>query len=214
MDFYEIAKIAAAVTSFVGGLVLIWRANKEIFFGSRNSLREEYKFAKTFFEDLDATPDMHPHARQKGFHAIAGTTSIPYKEIEFLLTFKNHESVLSDYVIARDLLIYTPGNSKYQIDFRPMYAKPSRRDRLQKLYLIGFGLSYAIAVLPLLGWTWKQLSIQFVFALAPVSVAFLFGTYHCAKASIKLKRAERLVSAQQFNPMPTDPKFSKFNLLS
>lgn len=87
-------QLATVTIAFVGGCGAMWRANKELFWGSRNSLREEYKFAKSFFDDLGKQPNMHPYARQKGLEAITGNPSLPYGVIEYLLTLHDPANVL------------------------------------------------------------------------------------------------------------------------
>lgn len=185
------------ISSFVIGWVVVWRANKELLLGRRNSLRDEYKFAKSFFEDLEVKePAMHLYVRQKGFQAIAGATHIPHTEIEYLLTFNDPVRVLNEYVVARDLLLHYPTAGRNQITFKSLYRTASRRKALLALYIAGFGLSYLVAVFPLFAWIWGKISLPLMISLMSASMPILIGTYFSARAAVKLRYAERLVKSQ------------------
>lgn len=197
MDIEIYLKVATVLVALLGGCVLMWRANKELFFGSRNSLREEYKFAKAFFDDLEKQPDMHPYARQKGFQAIAGDPLLPPKEIEYLLTLRDPASVLMDYVFAREFLEHLPTAGKHQITFKPQYSKASRRKTLRLKYATLFFASYLIAVSPILASSWGMISTPLSLRLLLFTLPFLGATYFAARAVLRIKRAELLVKNQQ-----------------
>lgn len=196
MDTELTIKIATVVIAFVGGCILLWRANKELFFGSRNSLREEYKFAKTFFDDLEKQPKMHPYARQKGFQGIAGNQSLSPKVIEYLLTLHDPATVLNDYAFSFKLLDHSVTAGTKQIKFKVAYSDESRRNRLKWYYVIVYAASYTIAISPILAGQWGLLSKSLSFGLLLVTLPFLLVTVASINASRRMHCAERLVKSQ------------------
>ena len=189
-------KIASTLTAIGVGCVLLWRANKELFFGSRNSLRDEYKFAKAFFDDLDKQPNMHPYARQKGLQAIAGNQSLPSGVIEYLLTLHDPASVLKDYVFARTLLEHFPTAGKKQISFKARYEKASRRKAFKIMYFSTYWISYFWAVSPILAMQWMRVSVELSMFLSLFTLPFLSVTLWSIRANIRMNRAESLVKNQ------------------
>ena len=68
LDYELLYKLA----TFLLGAIATWRVVVELIRGRHGSLRDEFKFAKEFLQELKADPDMHPFLKQKGFQAIAG----------------------------------------------------------------------------------------------------------------------------------------------
>lgn len=196
MDKDLFIKIATVVIAFIGGCILLWRANKELFFGSRNSLREEYKFAKAFFDDLEKQPKMHPYVRQKGFQGIAGNQSLSPTVIEYLLTLHDPATVLNDYVFSCKLLEHSPVAGTKQIRFKNAYSDESRRKNLKWIYVAIYGASYTIAVSPILAGQWGLLSKSLSFGLLLITLPFLAATVASIQASRRMHCAERLVNNQ------------------
>lgn len=70
------------------GVVGIGRIIYELISGVKTKLREEYKFAKEFLDQEDISK-LHPFTQEKGFQAIAGSTQVTQKEIEYILSLSN-----------------------------------------------------------------------------------------------------------------------------
>ena len=61
MGIEQILKIGA----FFLSAVATWKVIIELLRGRQGRLREEYKFAKAFFEHLQSEPNLHPFLKEK-----------------------------------------------------------------------------------------------------------------------------------------------------
>lgn len=199
-----IVKIAPIVITLFVGIVTMWRANKELSWGTKSSLREEYKFAKGFFDDLDKQPNMHPYARQKGLQAIAGNQSLPSSLIEYLLTLHDPARVLKEYVFARTLLEHFPTAGKKQINFKARYRKVTHRKAWKFLYFSIYWISYLWALSPIFALQWLHISIDDTVFFSCFTLPFLAATILSIRANVRIKRAETFVKTQQPSYSITD----------
>ncbi len=85
MEIETIIKILSVTIAIPGASKIIY----DISTGSKSQLREEYKFAKEFTEEIKNNPTLHPFAVEKGYHAIAGSTTLGSQEVAYLLSLKN-----------------------------------------------------------------------------------------------------------------------------
>jgi len=76
VEVETIFKLVTTTLGIFGAARIIY----EFSTGSKNKLREEYRFAKEFLRDIAQDPKLHPLAIEKGYYAIAGATSIKSKE--------------------------------------------------------------------------------------------------------------------------------------
>ena len=81
VDIEQILKIGA----FFLSAVATWKVIIELLRGRQGRLREEYIFAKAFFEHVQSEPNLHPFLKEKGYQAIAGDPTLTAAEIEYLL---------------------------------------------------------------------------------------------------------------------------------
>lgn len=100
MNFETIIKIIGLIAAIIGAAKIIY----EITTGRKSHLREDYKFAKEFLEDLKNNPNLHPFAVEKGYHAIAGSEIIDSEEISYILLLKNPGKSLRDYILSKKYL--------------------------------------------------------------------------------------------------------------
>ena len=104
MDTDQWKDVVPIITTIVFSASTLWLAIKQRIDGNKSARREEYKFAKVFFDDLKANPDMHPFARKKGFKAIGKNEDLPASVIEHLMTFQDPVTALNDYEVSRGYL--------------------------------------------------------------------------------------------------------------
>jgi hypothetical protein len=113
----------------------------------RGSLREEYKFAKEFFNDLGLAADSQPIVIERGYKAIAGTKALTLDEIKYILTLPNPDFAFFAYNNSRKLLVYQTDTK--QVEYRSRWmANTRKRVFLQYLSLAGYVCLALIAILP------------------------------------------------------------------
>ncbi|SFM63983.1 hypothetical protein [Rugamonas rubra] len=198
MDFDQGLKIATWIVLTVLGLVGVWFSTRQFTLGAKAANREEYKFAKSFFEDIKQNADMHPFARQKGYQAIAGSQSLPAPVIEHLMSLTDPVVALQDYVISKSYLKHVPGTSKRQLDFSGSpFATHERRQAWSLVYAAGFVVAYLVAVTPIIFWMIDKISSSVAIALMttifPVS---MYVAITLAREVRQIRAGMRLIQAQ------------------
>ncbi len=193
MGIEQILKIGA----FFLSAVATWKVIIELLRGRQGRLREEYKFAKAFFEHLQSEPNLHPFLKEKGYQAIAGDPTLTAAEVEYLLTMRNSPRALKDYVFGRKYLehLSTAGNS--QILFKKRYSKAWVVRTLAIYYYAQYFFLYLLAFSPLFFHGIATLfSTRTSVALAVSCAIFLPLALYSLVAGMRIVRAEELVSAQ------------------
>lgn len=118
MEFETVIKIIGAIVAIFGAGKIIY----DVTTGKKSRLREDYKFAKEFLEDLKNNPDIHPFAVERGYQAIAGSTSISSEKIAYLLSLKNPGKCLNDYVLSKNYLQLLSTNGDLCLTFAEKYS--------------------------------------------------------------------------------------------
>jgi hypothetical protein len=187
--------IFKAVTVIIGAIGA-WKVIYELSIGRRGRMREEYKFAKEF---LDQVKDggMHPFVREKGFQAIAGDARLRGEEVEYLLSLEEPARALKDYVIGRPYLEHV-GGEMVSIRFKGKY----QRTWYRKFRLYSSGSLYVVLVLlafsPLfLSKTMFKEPGQLLTALIVCFVAFVPNAWSALDSSMRIYRAGELVRNQR-----------------
>lgn len=193
LDLEQILKIGAFVLSaLVTVKVLI-----EFLRSRQGRLREEYKFAREFFEHLRQEPQLHPFLKQKGDQAIAGDPSLTAAEIEYLLTLQDSSMAMKNYVLGRRYLEHHSTAGHSQVVFKKKYSKPWVTSVLQRYYYAQYFFLYLLAFSPLLA---SSIAAYFnartAVALAVSVVIFLPTAIYSLLAAIKIGRAKELVASQ------------------
>jgi hypothetical protein len=193
LEFDIVIKIATFVLGAAGAAKLFY----DISIGRRSRLREEYKFAKDFLEDLKANLNMHPFVRDKGYQAIAGDDHLETEEIEYLLSLQRPDRALRDYVLGRPYLKHLPHVGNLQITFREKYSAPWARTWRKFMHAGLYFVFVFLAIAPLLlsKFLFKSLSD---ILLASAGCLVIFGPYAWSslKAAARIHRAEKLVQHQ------------------
>jgi hypothetical protein len=193
MNVEVFCKIAMVVVGIAGNVKFLY----DLWTGKRGRLREEYKFAKEFLTDV-MDKSMHPYLREKGYKTLAGDERLTGDEVEYLLTLKNSEQALKDYVLGRPYLRLLSKVGNLQIEFQEAYRNSWMRWVLKGLYLIAYCVLWLLASAPII--LSKSVSRHPTIVLATTAVTLtFFGPYAvlALKASVRIHRAEKLLSNQK-----------------
>lgn len=195
MDIEQILKIGA----FFLSAVATWKVIIELLRGRQGRLREEYMFAKAFFEHVQSEPNLHPFLKEKGYQAIAGDPSLTAAEIEYLLTMRNSPRALKDYVFGRKYLEHLSTAGTSQILFKKRYFKTWIVRTLAIYYYVQYFFLYLLAFSPLFFHGIATFfSTRTAVALAVSCAIFLPLALYSLVAGMRIVRAEKLVSAQLY----------------
>jgi len=199
MDTDQWIKVAPIITTIVFSASTLWLAIKQNLDGNKNARREEYKFAKIFFDDLKANPEMHPFARKKGFQAIGRNQDLPPSVIEHLMTFHDPVAALNDYEASRGYLQNAEEPESLQLSFAggSLWSTEKRRKFISVAYLICAIIFYFLAFTPwfllVTGKISMPVAINLIIVLLPIGITI---AVIAAREFIQLRRAMRLIQAQ------------------
>ncbi|MCI0919425.1 hypothetical protein JNA64_19890 [Pseudomonas stutzeri] len=211
MEIETIFKLVTAALGIFGVAKIIY----EFSTGSKNKLREEYRFAKEFLRDIAQEPKLHPLAIEKGYYAIAGTTSIKSKEIEYVLSLENPDTCLKDYTLSRQYLEHISQNGNFKIEFSQKYKSNFSRNWRKTVHVLVYFFGSFIALSPLLLFKPLGLNINQFMGLAIITMpVFGFFAFDSLKSFIKIKRGEKLVSSQSKHTKLIIVKNQSVNLMS
>lgn len=191
MEIGTIVKIIMAIGAMIGVAKIFY----ELSSSSKLRLREEYKFAKEFLADLDEEVPPHHLAVERGYYALAGTSSIHVSDIRYLISLSNPNKSLSDYALSRR---YVELNKKaHRIEFRSKYQNRFSRVWRKLYYLIIYTLASLLAMSPLLLTAPFNLGPKFML-LALVTVPSCgFFAFDALRSYMRIVRGEALVKEQE-----------------
>jgi hypothetical protein len=195
MELDSIIKISTLIVGAIGAAKIFY----EISIGKRIRMRDEYKFAKEFFSELETNKTLHPFAKEKGFQAIAGDDEVSYHEIQYLLTLKQPDLALRDYVLGRDYLQHLPHIGNQEITFKKRYQNVWLRRLLKTIYSGFYAVLVFFAFAPLLFSKFLFKDPTKISATAIIMCFAVFAPYawYALKAVKRIVRAEKLVMRQQ-----------------
>ncbi|VVP88551.1 hypothetical protein PS938_01354 [Pseudomonas fluorescens] len=191
MDAETIIKSLTAIIGVLGIAKIIY----EFSAGSKLRLRDEYRFAKEFLCDINQTPKPHPLAIERGYYAIAGTSSIKASEIAHLISLAGPDKSLKDYVLARKYVVLSEQNHK--IEFRKKYSGKWSRNWRKTLYLSVYFLASLLAVSPLILAKPLNLEPKFMLVTWVTAPCFGFFAFDALRNFIKIMRGEALINMQE-----------------
>lgn len=196
MNFDLVIKLA----TLLGGAVATWRVVVELLRSKHGHLREEYRFARDFINEVTANPKMHPFLKQKGYQAIAGDERLSAGEIEYLLTLNDSARSLKDYVLGKPYLEHLATSAGRQVVFKQKFG--SRWSRLSRkvlffiLYLLCYFAGFAPVALP----AFKAMQPAQALITFAFTAAFFFpASFLSLRAGVRIARAEVLVKNQHKN---------------
>jgi hypothetical protein len=193
MDYDLIIKIATVCIGLVGATKGLY----DLSIGRRSKLREEYKFAKEFFDFSNINKDIHPYLREKGYQAIAGDATMSGKEVEYLLSLNRPDQALKDYVMGRKYLEHLPSHGNLQIRFKEKYkSRWSRRWRMYSYLILYFTFAFA-GFAPLIFSSYFHMDLRNAMTAFAISVV-AFGPYALwfIRSAAKIYRSQKLVDNQ------------------
>jgi len=195
MDLDVIIKISTLLVGTIGIAKIFY----EILIGKRNRMREEYKFAKDFLDELEASKNIHPFVREKGYQAIAGDNQLGSDEIEYLLSLQQPDLALRDYVLGRKYLQHLPNVGNREIAFKKEYQRVWYRRLLTALYFGLYAILVFLAFAPLLfsKFLFKDPTKITLSAILMCFLVFVPYAWFALKAVTRIVRAEKLVNRQQ-----------------
>lgn len=201
MDTNQWLKVAPIVTTIIFSASTLFLSIRQYLDGNKNARREEYKFAKLFFDDLKQNPEMHAFARKKGFQAIGRNQALPPSVIEHLMTLRDPVAALSDYECSRSYLKNSDELGPRQLEFASkfLFATERRRNAVSAVYLLCAIIFYLTAFAPWILFTLKKIS--FALTINAMIVFFPIGimaTVVLLREFVQLRRAMRLVKAQNY----------------
>jgi hypothetical protein len=203
-----IATCASSIGAIVFGAFALRKTLHETPTFFHHRMREEHKFAREFLRELKADPQMHPHARTTGFHAIAGNSHDDTKLIEYLISLEFPARPLRQYSRGRSFLRHDPQDIAQQVKFKPKYESPQVRKRMRWwragwFFLFNFTWPLPL-LLPTVASMFKLNAAQVLAALAPALLLYeivtIGGFVISLNAVSKLSSAERLVKEQSSHP--------------
>ena len=198
--------IARACTLVIGGFASA-KIYHEIMVGRQSRMRDEYKFAKEFFVDLNSNPGINPFLREKGYQAIAGDKDLTANEISYLLTLQNPALALRDYVFGREYLEHLSNVENLQIVFKGKYQEPISRNWRKYTYIFFYAVFYSMSVaLFFVPKTTFSTFDDFLFLTFICLVVFGPIAWLFLREAERIKRAETLVKRQDKHTDNIDDK--------
>lgn len=193
MNWDLIVKLGGLAVAVISAGKLLY----DLMLGQAGRLREEYKFAKEFLQEVAQNKDLHPYAKEKGFQAIAGDSNITGIEIEYLLSLQSPVKALRNYVLGKKYLQHLPKAGNLQIAFKEKYQSTWAR-RWRKIYYLS--LYTLFASLSLAPWIFAKFLFEkpdqgwAMILLCPI--LFAPFAWFCLKDAARIFRAEDLVAEQ------------------
>ncbi|UUQ64865.1 hypothetical protein NLK61_27345 [Pseudomonas fuscovaginae UPB0736] len=191
MDWQIVLHLLAAVGAIAGAAKVIIDFST----GSKARLKEDYRFAKEFLHDFTNSEELHPLAIERGFYAIAGTTSIKATDIAHLVSLHEPHQRLKDYVLSRQ---YVELNSiNHRVEFRRKYRKPLVRKSRKVLGLMLYVLTASAAMGPFLSIGFLHFAPKYLLLTLLTLPCFGFYAVDALRMVLKISRAEALVKEQR-----------------
>jgi len=197
MNSENFEKLMPIIVTLILGISTIYLSFRQFLLGSTSSYREEYKFAKAFFDDLEINPRMHKYVRHKGYQAVLGSKSVESEIIEYLMRTKDPVNFLRYYGISRSYLKHELIEGKLQLNFesRFRFSTPERR----KFWLFSYALIsiffYLAAFSPIFLWTFKAITSSVALSLGFFTFPLgLIGTFVFSLEFVRLALARKLLT--------------------
>lgn len=187
-------KAGAVLVGLVGATKVVY----ELIIGSHGRRRDEYKFARDFFRDLEDGAGMHPFLQEKGYQAVAGDAHVSAAEIEYVLSLNRPDQALRDFVLGRPYLQFSKVGRVGRLGFRPEYERNWSRMWRKIYYGICYGCLFFLAISPfvLSGWLGKGV-LETVWDLGMLFVLCSPLAWMALVSLARVYRAEKLVKDQR-----------------
>ncbi|RUS67269.1 hypothetical protein CUZ56_01212 [Saezia sanguinis] len=162
--------------------------------GRKSHMREEYKFAKEFLNDVKNNKEMHPFAIEKGFQAIACEQWIEAKEVDFVISLEEPTRSLNDFIQGNRYIELKEDKNGQQIVFKQKYQAIWHRRWRKLVALLLYFCFCLLALSPWLLLPYITMNIGTAVILLLVTIP-VFGSYAymCLSWGTRVLAAERLV---------------------
>lgn len=170
---------------------------QDILTTGKTKLREDYKFARDFLQDVSKDPAMHHLVLERGLQGIAGSSKMLVSEISYLMSLTEPNKRIKEYSLAKSYIQLNA--EKQKIEFKKEYKTKFSRAWRKSLYLFCYVMFAFLAVSPLILAGHFGISFEYwTFALASIPGCFyLSGS--CLLDEIKISTGELLIKEQKFN---------------
>lgn len=183
--------ILMKISGLVGSVFTAYKLFQEVFLNKKPRLRDEYKFAKDFLNDIAAVEQRHPYLIEKGYAAISGKESLTAKEIIYLLSQPWPSLSLRQYAAARRYVMFD--EDKNRIDYVGKNIDKNKRKCSKIINLIWYYSFFTLALLPLFfASDLFNKPLILIFSSTFTTLAFLYLIEYN-----KIKKGEQLVERQQ-----------------
>lgn len=191
MDLSFIIKIIIALGTMAGAAKIVY----ELAVGGKLRLREEYRFAKEFLKDLESPDTLHHLAEERGYYALAGTSSMKVSEIKYLVSLTDADRRLKDYVLSRKYVTLNEQTSR--ISFHERYKSSWSRNWRKCIHIAAYMIGCLLAFSPLL--VIQPLGLPPKYMLLILVTLPCFGSFavEFIRSFVKISRGEALVKEQQ-----------------
>jgi hypothetical protein len=190
MNIELLIKIFALVVSAIG----TWMAYSQLARSRKTTLRDEYRFAKEFMNDLKSDKLITTYLKDKGYEALIGITSLTTREIEFLLSLPEPARSLREFVSGRKYLEHVPTAGEKPLMLKKRYRKPSALRRRGLFFMILFAVFYTFIWLPIFLPDWITfMGLRMSSALSLTIVLFAPFTYLFFRMALNVTNARAVL---------------------
>jgi hypothetical protein len=191
MDVALVIKVILALAAMAGVAKIIY----EFSAGGKLRLKDEYRFAKEFLNELSSNEKLHHLAIERGYYALAGTSSIKVSEIKYLISLTSPDRRLKDYVLSRKYVELKQRSNR--IDFRDKYKSGFSRVWRKIVFVSVYFVGSCLAFSPLLLIKPFGLEPKFMLLILVTLPCFGFFAVDSMRGFVKIVRGEALVKEQE-----------------
>ncbi len=199
----EIYKTIAAIIGIATTIFVSYKHLQDIFDRKHIKNREEYRFAKEFFDTLvlegQTQKHTHPYVIEKGYQALTGNQFISKEEMDYLLTLPNPTFSITKYTQARHYLQILNNASLIKKPTQSLIAPKAKYSsaylkKMKYFYLAIYILFAFIALMPLA--YIKADSLEYLTLLPLTLLPGLYIAFFAAKEAITINIALELTERQ------------------
>lgn len=189
-------EITGKLIAIIVGAVTTWNIVAGLLRHRVTRLREEYKFARDFYSDLNGIASSNEYLQQKGYFALTGDLSLSPSEARYLLKLRDPVRTIHAYSMGKGYLAFSDILDR-KIAIKPGWESQWRRTVVKVTFITLYFICYLFAFSPLLLhsfglWGTTSPFPSFVFLAA----MFLPAAFFFIKAGVRVKLAEKVVKAQ------------------
>lgn len=193
MEIETILKISSFSIGTITVGLAIWNAAQ----GHRKNLKDEYTFARDFFEYIERSKP-HPLVRERGYQAVAGDSKITAMEVEYLLELTPSGKALRLYARGKKYLTHISTAGRFQVQYRAKYRNRLARLSRKIVYFVVYMISVFLSVLPLLFSARRLEEAGNILSNTIISCfVFLPIAFFVLREAVKISQAEELIEVQR-----------------